>query len=725
MVYDAFGLFRGWCRTVPGCLEYMPMGHPQGAWDTAALRCARCRMMPQQHHPTEAEGYDPNSEEQLAERRKYDERLQDPSKLAAARKAQGDAEFKAKNYRRAYQHYSVALEATPDSHVLLGNRCQTYLRVGRLELALADAERAVELAPDWPKGRYRLGCCFQRLERPSDAIDAFEAACQLEPKNAEAKRALQAARDQQVELEKVHKELEIARKSTTRRQAYDAKAEAEYQAKQSAKRKGHIKEVNHWSEDLRLEFEKQYEAEWEPPPGVQLLTGPKEEDGPRIEDITEETGVLRLEDNNDDSAGFGLMLQDNFDDDGNRGGLMLEDNEGGGGLMLEDNEGGGGLMLEDNGGGLMLEDNEGGGGLMLEDNEGGGGLMLEDNGGGLMLEDNEGGGGLMLEDNEGGGGLMLEGNEGGGGLMLEDNEGGGELMLEEDEEEEEDSEDDNYLTESSNEDERPPDLFEVGSTAIMLPPRNFTLVHEDGRLHKKDNFEPMSFGMQRVHHDSEPEPVWVQTNSTRWFQTTTEIYVIAYTVPKEMMKSSLLKVSFAPRQVHVSNKITGEVYVHGELENRIDPVASLWTTDGDQVTLTLVKQNLMIYDVNAKGAKADTHWHRLLTSDQYTERGMIDANYSGMPEHIRRQQKMAELKRKAGEEVTKQENTCPLCGKDVRFFCSCRDGDRDYERPLPEGWKKSELGFSDPLFDDVNYSLADSKQLQPKPKPQPQPYRGN
>eukprot|EP00316_Scyphosphaera_apsteinii_P023190 CAMPEP_0119307948 /NCGR_PEP_ID=MMETSP1333-20130426/8301_1 /TAXON_ID=418940 /ORGANISM="Scyphosphaera apsteinii, Strain RCC1455" /LENGTH=617 /DNA_ID=CAMNT_0007311607 /DNA_START=200 /DNA_END=2053 /DNA_ORIENTATION=- len=617
--------------------------------------------MPQQHHPTEAEGYDPNSEEQLAERRKYDERLQDPSKLAAARKAQGDAEFKAKNYRRAYQHYSVALEATPDSHVLLGNRCQTYLRVGRLELALADAERAVELAPDWPKGRYRLGCCFQRLERPSDAIDAFEAACQLEPKNAEAKRALQAARDQQVELEKVHKELEIARKSTTRRQAYDAKAEAEYQAKQSAKRKGHIKEVNHWSEDLRLEFEKQYEAEWEPPPGVQLLTGPKEEDGPRIEDITEETGVLRLEDNNDDSAGFGLMLQDNFDDDGNRGGLMLEDNEGGGGLMLEDNEGGGGLMLEDNGGGLMLEDNEGGGGLMLE----------------------------------------------------------------EDEEEEEDSEDDNYLTESSNEDERPPDLFEVGSTAIMLPPRNFTLVHEDGRLHKKDNFEPMSFGMQRVHHDSEPEPVWVQTNSTRWFQTTTEIYVIAYTVPKEMMKSSLLKVSFAPRQVHVSNKITGEVYVHGELENRIDPVASLWTTDGDQVTLTLVKQNLMIYDVNAKGAKADTHWHRLLTSDQYTERGMIDANYSGMPEHIRRQQKMAELKRKAGEEVTKQENTCPLCGKDVRFFCSCRDGDRDYERPLPEGWKKSELGFSDPLFDDVNYSLADSKQLQPKPKPQPQPYRGN
>ena len=57
-----------------------------------------------------------------------------------------------------------------------------------------------------------------------------------------------------------------------------------------------------------------------------------------------------------------------------------------------------------------------------------------------------------------------------------------------------------------------------GSTALSLPPRNYILVHEDGRLHKTDDFEPMSFGMQRIHKNDEPEPVWVQTRTARWMR---------------------------------------------------------------------------------------------------------------------------------------------------------------------------------------------------------------
>lgn len=59
------------------------------------------------------------------------------------------------------------------------------------------------------------------------------------------------------------------------------------------------------------------------------------------------------------------------------------------------------------------------------------------------------------------------------------------------------------------------------------------------------------------------------------------------------------------------------------------------------VHITLVKQNLLLYDKNAKGAAADTHWHRLFTSDQFTERGMIDANYSDLPEHMLRANKVS------------------------------------------------------------------------------------
>ena len=130
MVLDTFGLFRGWCRDAPSCLEYKPSGAPSGPADRSALQCSRCRCQPQQHHATSAERYNPHSAEQVALRRAYDERLQSPAERATARKGRGDAAFQAGNFRTAYEHYSVAIDADADSHTLLGNRCQAYLKVG-------------------------------------------------------------------------------------------------------------------------------------------------------------------------------------------------------------------------------------------------------------------------------------------------------------------------------------------------------------------------------------------------------------------------------------------------------------------------------------------------------------------------------------------------------------------------------------------------------------------
>ena len=103
---------------------------------------------------------------------------------------------------------------------------------------------------------------------------------------------------------------------------------------------------------------------------------------------------------------------------------------------------------------------------------------------------------------------------------------------------------------------------------------------------------------------------------------------------------------------------------------------------------------------------------------------MIDANFYELPAEMKRRNKMADLERKAKEKARKEECECPLCGKDVRFFCDCRNNDPDYERPMPEGWKNSGLDAHDPLFDGVDYSMANAKQLTPKPPPQPAPYRG-
>ena len=86
------------------------------------------------------------------------------------------------------------------------------------------------------------------------------------------------------------------------------------------------------------------------------------------------------------------------------------------------------------------------------------------------------------------------------------------------------------------------------------------------------------------------------------------------------------------------------------------------------------------------------------------------------------EEREAEIKQLEEEaEKTKQENLCPICDKDVRFFCDCRAHDKDYERPLPEGWKNCKLGFTD-TYD--KYSTGDADQLKPRPPSPPRPYQG-
>ena len=243
---------------------------------------------------------------------------------------------------------------------------------------------------------------------------------------------------------------------------------------------------------------------------------------------------------------------------------------------------------------------------------------------------------------------------------------------------------------------------------LAMAPRNYTLVHEDGRPHRRDDFTPMSFNMQRVHTEAAPEPVWVQTSTARWLQSAAEIVVIAHAVPAELRKAGELRVGIWPRQISVAAARSGEVFLFGELERPIDPSSSTWLTDGTHVTLTLAKANWQLYNPQAKGIAADAHWDRLFTSDQYVERGMIDADQSDLPEHMRRLAKLADLRRKEKDQKERDANKCPICDKDVRFFCACRDGDPDYERPLPDGWKKSGLGFNDEYG---NYDLSNTTAL--------------
>lgn len=51
------------------------------------------------------------------------------------------------------QLYSEAISVDPDNHILYSNRSATYTKSEKYDLALKDAEKAVELKPDWFKVR--------------------------------------------------------------------------------------------------------------------------------------------------------------------------------------------------------------------------------------------------------------------------------------------------------------------------------------------------------------------------------------------------------------------------------------------------------------------------------------------------------------------------------------------------------------------------------------------
>ncbi|KAK4605414.1 hypothetical protein RGQ29_013467 [Quercus rubra] len=61
----------------------------------------------------------------------------------------------------------------PSNYLLYSNRSATYARLGKHVEALADAEKTVQLKPDWPKGYFRLGEAHFGLGHFDEAVAAY------------------------------------------------------------------------------------------------------------------------------------------------------------------------------------------------------------------------------------------------------------------------------------------------------------------------------------------------------------------------------------------------------------------------------------------------------------------------------------------------------------------------------------------------------------------------
>lgn len=101
--------------------------------------------------------------------------MPDALEESAALKDEGNVKFKAGEYAAAVELYSKSLELNPQSHLVYGNRSAGYLKLGKPEEALRDAERCVELEPTWAKGYSRHCAALQELKRWDEAIATCKA----------------------------------------------------------------------------------------------------------------------------------------------------------------------------------------------------------------------------------------------------------------------------------------------------------------------------------------------------------------------------------------------------------------------------------------------------------------------------------------------------------------------------------------------------------------------
>lgn len=112
-------------------------------------------------------------------------------------KSQGNAAFVAKDFKKAAELFTEAINAAEpsaqDTHVLYSNRSGAYASLKDYQSALKDAERTVELKNDWAKGYNRLGAAQHGLGQLEEAVASYNKALELDPSNTQAKQGKQSA----------------------------------------------------------------------------------------------------------------------------------------------------------------------------------------------------------------------------------------------------------------------------------------------------------------------------------------------------------------------------------------------------------------------------------------------------------------------------------------------------------------------------------------------------
>ena len=111
----------------------------------------------------------------------------------ASFKDQGNEAFKQKNYEQAIELYAQAIAENPTDHTILSNRSAAFHNLKRHQEAIADAEKCIQIKPDFGKGYMRKGMAQHALNQLAEAVQNYEECLKYDAGNAQCKQMLEQA----------------------------------------------------------------------------------------------------------------------------------------------------------------------------------------------------------------------------------------------------------------------------------------------------------------------------------------------------------------------------------------------------------------------------------------------------------------------------------------------------------------------------------------------------